>query len=415
MNRKFFGVDLKNGYWGKVLVVSMVLFFVYLGDAILSDWVPTYIQSSVNSSLLMGIIISFSSIVGFLADMVFPQILKGVKTRKLIVMAIGTSLIFCGVLIWSISWPWIILFLIAMAIWGIYYEFLSFGKQGFVSEAVPTVARSGAWAVLGAFQSLAYFVGPIIGGWVMINRSNSEVILVAAFFVMVGYVLWLFSGRNRKELVIEVEAEKVNIWEESRHWWILFEHVWPVLVISLMLGIVDATFWTTGAVLSDNLAKHGFWGGMFLPMYTLPMVFVGIVVAKWGIYKGKKKMAEIFMLVAGILLALSGWKGELWFTLVIAFGVGVALSISWPMTGAVYSDIVARMGREGKHMMGLSSSTISLAYVVGPILAGLIASKVGETMTFSLVGILLVVVAVILLFVTPKKLRLPQEEIQKWD
>lgn len=415
MNRKFFGMDLKNSFWGKVVVISMVLFFVYLGDAILSDWVPAYIQTAVSSSFLMGMIISFSSMVGFLADVVFPQILKGVKTRKLIVMAIGASLMFCGVLIWSIPWPWIFLFLLAMAIWGVYYEFLSFGKQGFVSENIPATARSGAWAIIGTFQSLAYFLGPIIGSWLTINRSNSEVVLAAAFFVIIGYLFWLISGREKSESVVVEEAEKLNIWEEIKHWRVLFDHVWPVLTISLMLGVVDATFWTTGTVLSDTLAKNGFWGGMFLPMYTLPMIFMGVVVAKWGIYKGKKKTAEVFLLLAGVLLSLVGWSDKLWFLLLIAFGVGATLSISWPMTDAVYSDIVSRMGREGKHLMGLSSSTISLAYIVGPILVGFVASKVGEIRTFGLVGMLMVVVATVLLLVTPKKLRLPQEEIQKWD
>ncbi len=415
MNRKFSLGDLKSSFWGKVMTVSLVLFFVYLGDGILSDWVPAYVQESVGNSFLMGIIISFSSVVGFASDLVFPQILKGFKTRKLILMAIGSSLIFCGVLLWSVSWPLVVLFLTAMAIWGVYYEFLGFGGQQFVSEAVPATARSGAWAIIGTFRSLAYFLGPIIGSWLTINRNNNEVVIAAAACVVVGYLFWLFSGRGNKEVAVEEEHKHINIFEESKHWKVLFEHVWPVLTISLMMGIVDATFWTTGTVLSDNLAKDSWLGGMFLPMYMLPMIFMGVLVAKWGVYKGKKKIAEIFMLLAGILLALIGWRSEVWFLLLMSFGVGTALSVSYPLTDAVYSDIVARMGREGKHMMGLSGSTISLAYIIGPVLVGFIASKVGEVRTFGIMGMAMVTIAVILLFVTPKKLRLPQEEIKNWD
>ena len=85
------------------------------------------------------------------------------------------------------------------------------------------------------------------------------------------------------------------------------------------------------------------------------------------------------------------------------------------MTEAVYSDITERMGYEGKHMMGLSSSTLSLAYIIGPVMAGGIAQLVGERLTFSVMGILMALVALILLIVTPRKLRLPQSEIQAWD
>ncbi len=415
MERKFNFGDLKKSFWGRVMVVSLVLFFVYLGDGILSDWVPAYIQSSMGNSFLMGIIISFSSVIGFASDLIFPQLLKSFKTRKLILMAIGSSLVFCGILLWSTYWPLVVLFLVSMAVWGIYYEFLGFGGQQFVSESVPASARSGAWAIIGTFRSLAYFLGPIIGSWLTINRNNSEVVIVSAIFVVIGYLFWLISGREGSEVPLVAEHVKVNIWDESKHWKVLFEHVWPVLTISLMMGIVDATFWTTGTVLSDNLAKNSWWGGMFLPLYMLPMIFMGVLVAKWGVYKGKKKMAEVFMLVAGILLALIGWRSEVWFLLIMSFGVGASLAVAWPMTDAVYSDIVARMGREGKHMMGLSGSTISLAYIVGPVLVGFIASRVGEVKTFEYMGIAMTVTATILLFVTPKKLRLPQEEIQKWE
>jgi MFS family permease len=73
------------------------------------------------------------------------------------------------------------------------------------------------------------------------------------------------------------------------------------------------------------------------------------------------------------------------------------------------------MGREEKHLIGLSRSTISIAYIVGPVLAGFIASQVGERMTFSVVGTVVIVVAIFLLLTTPRKLKLPQEEIAKWD
>lgn len=412
--RAILGISL-DSYWTKAVSISLMLFFVFLGDAILSDWLPSFIQDSVGSSLVMGLIISFSSIVGFAMDLIFPQLFRGAKTRKLLLMAIGTSLLFCGLLIWSVALPWIIIFLVAMAVWGVYYEFLGFGSQMFVSESVPNHARSGVWAVMGGFKSLAYFFGPIIGSSLALSKGNYSVVIVAATCVAFGYLIWLLVGRNKKEVSIDGPLEKVNIFEEIKHWRILFEHIWPVLMISLIMGLVDATYWTTGAVLSDNMAKETWWGGLFLPLYTLPLVFVGFVIAKWGVYKGKKKLAEMFMLISGLLLMLLGLSSGVAVGLLISFLVGTMLSFSWPLTDAVYSDIVSRMGREGKHVVGLSGSTISLAYVVGPILAGLISQFVGERNTFVVVGLVMVVFSLVLLKVTPKKLRLPQAEIKTWD
>lgn len=393
----------------------MVLFFVYLGDAILSDWVPSFIQDSTHSSFAMGLIISFSSIVGFTADLIFPQLLKLVKTRKLMLMAIGTSLIFSGILLWTIVLPWLLLFIFAMAAWGIYYEFLGFGRQQFMIESVPGHSRSAAWAIMSVFRSLAYFLGPILGSYIALTKGNSETVLAAVFFVLIGYFLWLVVGKNSKKTVLEGTGERIDILKEIRLWWILLEHVWPVLTISIVMGLVDATYWTTGTVFSDRLAGENWLGGMFLPFYTLPMVLFGVVMARWGVYKGKKRLAEIFMLVAGILLACMGLVNSIYLMLLVSFLTGTAMSFAWPLTDAVYSDIVFRMGKEGKHMVGLSGSTISLAYIIGPILAGGIAQIVGEQATFSILGILMTILAVYLLMVTPKKLRLPQEVIKTWD
>ncbi len=413
MNRKINIVSLVEGFWGRVIVFSIIMFFISLGDAILSDWAPAFIQESLGGSVIMGLVMSFSAVVGFGADLIFPQLLRGVKMRKLISMGIGTFLILSGVLIWSIPWPIAVLFLTGMAFWGVYYEFLGFGNHQFVAS-IPAVSRSAVWSILGVFKSLAYFLGPIIGSAVAMTKGNYSTVMMAAGAVLIGYLVFVFMYRKSDHTATE-PMEKLNILSEIKHWGLLFEHVWPVLILSLVMGLVDATFWTTGTVLSDNLAKINWWGGMFLPLYMLPMIFVGLIVAKWGIYKGKKKMAEVFMLLSGLCLGLIGINDSLPLMLIAATLTGITLSVAWPLTDAVYSDIISRMRKEGKHMMGLSSSTLSLAYIIGPIMAGVIAQIVGERMTFSVMGIFMAVVAGILLIITPKKLRLPQNEIQTWD
>jgi len=404
-----------NKTWTKLLGLSVVLFFVFLGDAILSDWVPTYIQKSMGGSLIMGLVISFSSIVGLGTDLLLPQLMKRATSGRLMTMAIGASLVFAGILLWSIQWPLVLLFLAGMAVWGIYYEFMGFGSQQMVAESVPSGDRSGAWALIGIFRSLAYFLGPILGSWLALTQGNVQVVYLAAGCVVVGYVFWkIFKYSDREKEKVQVIGEKLNILDEMDHWRVLFVHVWPILIISLTLGLVDATFWTTGTVLSDMLAAQHWMGGMFLPLYMLPPVIVGVVISKWGIKNGKKKVAERFMLLGGVCLSMLGIVDGVAMLLLASLATGIMISVAWPMMEAVYSDIVARMGRERKHMLGLSNSTTSIAYIIGPVTAGWLASMVGEKMTFVAVGLFTVLVSVVLLMVTPRKLALPQREIAEW-
>jgi MFS family permease len=180
------------------------------------------------------------------------------------------------------------------------------------------------------------------------------------------------------------------------------------------MGIIDASFWTVGALWNETLSNRHWLGGMFLSFYILPSFLVGFIVARWGIYKGKKKMAEKFLLLSGILFALLGFYESVFWQIFVVLMASTAISVSYPLVDGVYSDIVARMGRERKHMIGLSNSTMSIAYIVGPPLSGLIANFVGEQLTFVVLGISTALIASVLLFVTPKKLLLPQEEIHKW-
>lgn len=400
-----------DGVWSKVAGLAFILFFALLSDAILSDWIPVYMQSVLGSAFLMGMVMSFSSVVGLTADFIFPQILKGTTVRKLMFLAIFSSVVFSLVALWSTYMPFIFIFLVAMTVWGFYYEFLGFASQQFVAETAGIHERSAVWGVMGAFRSLAYFLGPLLGGVLMV-KGDRVVVIVAGTIAIFSYIMLL--SLRVKSRPVKVGVREINFAAEASHWRVLFVHVWPMLLASLVLGLVDATFWTTGTVLTETLSKESSWGGLFLPTYMLPSLFVGFIIARWGIFQGKKKWAEIFMFFSGVILMLLFYQSSVIYQLLIVFLSSVLLSLSYPLIEAVYSDIVVRMGRERKHLLGLSNSMVSVAYIVGPILSGLIASLAGERMTFVVMGALMAVVSVFLLLTTPRKLKLPQKEMATW-
>jgi len=404
---------LKDQVWSRVFTLTFILFFLFLGDGILSYWAPNLIEKTFGSASVMGLVVSFSSIIGLGADLILPQIIKNAKVRNLLMGGVFGVFVFALNLILGLKLPYMGIFLLAMAVWGLYYEFFAFASQQFVADSVPFRMHSSSWAFLGTFKSLAYFLGPLIAGWVVL-RGEANPALMAMLFAFIGF-LALFFSKKGNDRPIEVDTTQVDLVSEIEHWYILFRHVWPVVILSLFMGLVDATFWTTGATWTQTLSKQSFIGGFFLPAYQLPSLFMGFIIAKWGTYKGKKKMAEIFLLLAGIFLALLGVSANVYWQISMVFISSIMLSVSYPMTDATYSDIISRMGRERKHLIGLSNSTMSLAYVVGPALAGFITQAVGARISFVVWGLVVIFVSGMLLLVTPKKLRLPQEEIQNWE
>lgn len=402
----------KDAVWSKILSLSLVLFFILLGDAILSFWAPNLLKDSLKSTIAMGFIVSFSSVVGLGTDLILPQLLKGITVKKLIILAIITSIISTIVLIEASFLPIILLFLFAMAVWGLYYEFLGFAQQQFVADSVPLKLRSGAWGILRIFKDLAYFIGPMIAGWLLMKGKIYPAIF-AISFVLIGFLILHFSKKTH-DRPVEINIKEVNFVKELEHWGVLFKHVWPILILSIFLGLIDSFFWTIGAIWTGILAQKNFLGSMFLPLYTLPALFMGFIVVRLKIYKGKKRLAIKFLFLAGIFLALLGLFDAIYWQLTMVFMASLMLSVVYPLTDGVYTDIVARMGRERKHMIGLSNSTSSIAYIIGPIVAGFIASSFGEKNTFVIMGVATALVSVVLYFVTPKKLKVPQSEIKTW-
>jgi len=252
----------------------------------------------------------------------------------------------------------------------------------------------------------------MIAGWLLMKGKIYPAIF-AIGFVFIGFIILQFSKKTH-DRPVEINIKEVNFVKELEHWGVLFKHVWPILVLSIFLGLIDSFFWTIGSIWTEKLAQISFWGTMFLPLYTLPALFMGFVVVRLNIYKGKKRLAIKFLFLAGVFLALLGLFDLIYWQLLMVFLSSLMLSVVYPLTDGVYTDIVARMGRERKHMIGLSNSTSSIAYIVGPIMAGFIASSFGEKNTFVIMGIATALVSVILFFVTPKKLKVPQSVIKTW-
>jgi MFS family permease len=402
-----------NPVWYKVILFSFTLFFLQIADAVISYWAPNEIERSFVSPAAMGFIIGFQSVVGFIADLLFPHIFKRTKARILIfwgaLVILTTSLFLVGA---SLR-PFVGIFLITMFFWGIYYELITFARFQFVGSVVPANMRTGSWGIMGTFTNLAYFLGPLIAVEILYVKSNLFVEGVIGIFLFIAFLLIIFS-KKAHDAPTQISFREVNPLKELTHWFILSRSVWPAIVLSLLMGFIDSTFWTIGAIWTEKLSSQGFAGKFFLPMYMVPSLFVGFFLAKWGIYKGKKILTEKLLILAGLFLIALTFSKTVGLQLALVFFASLAISVAYPLLDSVYSDIVSRMGRERNHLIGLTSSTINISYVVWPPIAGLICSKVGEMGTFGVLGVLVAFVSFVLLFVTPKKLRLPQGEIQTW-
>jgi MFS family permease len=108
-----------------------------------------------------------------------------------------------------------------------------------------------------------------------------------------------------------------------------------------------------------------------------------------------------------------GMSREPRFLLFFTFLSSFFISISWPEIYAVVEDFVARSGRASSDLVGIQGFSINLGYVLGPIFAGIVADMIGIKQTFSVLGAGLTLVSLLALFVVPRKIRLPERQLQE--
>ena len=391
-----------------------MLFFMKVVDGVISFWAPVQIQAAFKNEFVMGLIISSQSIFGFLADLIFPSFLKKLTTQRLVIFGFVSILTTTLILTGSIFWPFLVMFELAMVMWALYFELFSFSGYQFVSTQVPLSLRSGTWGIIDVFRNLGVFFGPLIAAWFLpTHYLFLEVVLI--LFLLIGFVLFYYAIYKRQNTSEDLDVKNINLLVESKHWLILSKSVWPAVSMSLLLNIIDATFWTVGSIWTITLIKQNGFGSLLLPAYIFPSLFFGLILAKLNIYRGKKILTEKMLIIAGAFLMLMAVNGSVYWVLAMDFLSACFGALAYPLLDGVYSDLIARMGREKKDMIGLTSATVNLAYIVWSPIAGLIAIQIGERMTFSYLGLLIILASIGLLYLTPKKLRLPQEEIKSWD
>lgn len=399
--------------WRQAFGFLGIMFFIFLADAAVADFVPGFMQDRLGSPLAMGLTMSCSSIAGFALDLLFARYFRNVRVRLMLLLSILGFGAFVGFLYLASYVPWLVFFLAGMVVWGLYYEFFGFASQKFVVSVAGPSQRTAVWSVLESVRAVAYAIGPLATMQLMVygERTTLAALAAIAFLSLVMFsVIPLRDGGEDHG-----EHEPLTVWHELAHWRVLFAHIWPMILLGFVLGLVDAMYWTTGTVVNDQLAARSPIGGLFLTLYMISSLFVGFVMGRMVIREGKKRLAAWLVLASGIVLIGITWHDAVLWYLAVVFTSSLLSALAWPLMDAVYTDLLARMGHEQIHMVGLRNACYSIAFILGPTFAGLLAGLVGELPSFTYMGVLMAGTGLILILFTPRKLRLPQAEIQQWE
>lgn len=409
-----------KGFLGKpspMLSYAAIVFFIALGDAIMSYVSPVYIEEFVHSTSAMGIVFATSSAVGFVADLVLGEWFKGKKYSFFIFWTSFLALCFPATLL--LFPPIVPIFILAMAIWGIYYELILFSDYHFINSYTTRETHSQVWGLLSIIKSLGYVTGPIIAGVLLTSgyKQTFTASLGIYFLAIVGLMmLFRMHKQKRTSEHADVEVEpKRNMLHEIKVWKLLGARIWPLLAFSFVFFLVDSTFWGIGTILAEQVKEQGAPGELILTLYTIPALFAGLMAPKIEKLLGKKRGAFLSGGLSALFLLPIGFTENAWILFALVFFSSLAGASALPLINATYADYLERLGQRGNNLIGLNGAATSISYVIGPIVSGIIADIVGIRNTFSLVGLVYILAAIVVWIATPHKIRMPQQELEKLE
>ena len=396
-----------------VLFFSTILFVISFADALMSYVSPIFIEDQVQSTFLMGIIFAFSSFVGIICDILFPKLFTNQTHFFFLKVTVLTAIAFPLTFIFFPQHILTILF--AMAIWGVYYELNTFSSFEFVHSYVHISEHAKTWGIMQAFQSGAYALAPLLAtqllltGYIDLFTTVLFSLGIALLFTIIFRLFFMKKKHTHRTILSPVKT-----WITEAHIWkLLFKKVWPLLLLQLLVNTIDASFWTIGAIYMHEISQKHALGSLFLTSYIVPSVLVGLFLSKIPVTFGKKRIALISTALTGVGLSSFYFIQEIPVLLVVTFLASTFLAIAVPEIKATFEDYISRLKTSNSEMIGMQSSSASLAYVLGPIIATFLATATTIKTAFSLIGVLVLVTALYLLVITPKKIRMPQKELSE--
>jgi MFS family permease len=383
-----------------------MLLFWSIYEGTVSYIAPIIITNNGISETLMGIIIGSSSIAGALFDFIVCRLFKNTYYKRMFLIMFSLCLVYPLILLKANSF---ILYILAMSVWGVYFDLKNIGNFDFVGRYTRKSEHSESFGLIQTFQSIGFLLAPIFVGFLIADEFNYKPLIMAWIFLGISIIFFLFLFFSTKKIKAKTDEPKIikrNTWSELIIWRRIEKIILPVLVLTLMLNFIDAFFWTVGPLFAESLAGLEKFAGLFMTAYSLPTLFVGWIVGYFAAMYGKKRTAFVALLVGCIFLSLTFFIHNSILVILNIFVSSFFISLSWPAINGAYADYISETAQYETEIEGLQDFCANLGYVIGPMLAGFLADNLGNSGAISFIGVVGLITAFVLLIITPRKINI---------
>ncbi|MFA6525394.1 MAG: MFS transporter [Patescibacteria group bacterium] len=388
--------------------LSIMILFWTMFDTVVTYVTPLILTEHGLSNTIMGIIIGSSSVFGALFDLIITKIAPQATFRRLFLAMFAICLVY-PLILWQAKSIW--MFLLAMALWGVYYDLVNFGKFNFIGRFQKESEHSSSFGVTEVFRAIGVSLAPVFVGITIVSVVTWQSFVLSWIFLGIGVIFYLLLATiTRKQNPIIKFEEKKQILRPRTNYrllWKIGKTMLPVLIATFVLYSIEGFYWTVGPLFAEDAFLGGPYAGLFLTAFGIPPLFTGWFVGSITKRFHKKRTAFFSLLIGSSLIALFAFIPTPFLTIPLNFIVGIFIALSYPALGGAFADYVAERPGVEKDIIALEDMATNAGYVIGPMIAGMLADMVGFANAFTAVGVCGAVVAIFLIWKTPKNITIP--------
>lgn len=393
-----------------VFIFSLVVLFWSIFDGSVSFITPLMMEENGLSNSQIGIIIGASSIFGAIFDFLISKLFKNTNFKRIFLIMFALCLAY-PLILWQAKTLW--LFLLAMAMWGIYWDLYGFGTFDFISRYTKKEDHSANFGVIQISKAIGTIIAPLIIGLVFVSALDWQPYAIMGLFLGVSFLLFLVLinviQKYHQENNIIILPRRKNFSVEIHLWKKLSKTMLPVLLGTFFLFFVDAFFWTIGPLFAESISIEHL-GGLFLSAYVLPELLTGWFIGPITKKLGKKRTAFLGLLMGSLALTLFFLVSGFISVIILVFIASFFYSFSFPAVNSSYADYISDAPQVEEEIEGLEDFFFNIGYILGPILAGVLSDIFSIPMAFGLLGFWGVILATSLLLFAPKHIIIKMDE-----
>ena len=345
---------------GKLSIITLI---TGLASALASTVWAVYMDGIFHNPALVGFVSAFFAIVSFFSFFaIIPAVEKSNKARLFSWAIFTFGFIYLLFAITRNAFLFIFLGLVATIVQS--FQATSFGI--IVKDKSEKSKLSRNEGLVYTFFNIAFFIGPLIAGFIASKFSVNFVFVFSAFFLFLSFSLFKIFKVNDSHITKKIDGKIFKnfiAFFKSKNriyayfisggvnlWWVLIYLFMPLIMIRKGLDEI--------------------WIGYFLFAVVVPLILFEYAFSKSAGKSGFKRLFFAGYGIAGVCAFIAFFLGDIYFIMGIMVFASIGIAMIEPTSEAYFFDILKK--GEDNRFYGPYNTTIDVNNFIGKILSSVL-------------------------------------------